>query len=106
MNYIHQLQADLCGHIAAIESMRQSMRQFQSFLNGPKFTGTDNGERKDWIATADVLHWLRESESAALVAGDHAKANWTPPPKPVEQCLRCGCTESLSNGLCSDCNCR
>lgn len=106
MNYIHQLQSDLSGHIAALETYRQQFNLFRAFLHGPKFTGEENGERKDWIATADVLNWLRDVESAALDYGDKAKSQWQPPVKQVEQCLRCGCTESLSNGLCSDCNSR
>lgn len=104
MNYIHQIQADLAGHIACVETLRQQMRQFTAFLHGPKFTGEENGEPKNWINTADVLNWLREVDTAALMAGEHAKANWRPAPK-YEPCVKCGCTEPLNDDkLCSSCS--
>lgn len=79
MNYIHQLQADLAGHIAAVESYKASIAHLRNFLHSDKFTGTEsNGERKDWIATSDVLSMLWAMESNALDAGDNAKANWKP----------------------------
>lgn len=79
MNYIHQLQADLAGHIAAVESFKASISHLRNFLHSDKFTGTEsNGERKDWISTGDVLSMLWAMESNALDAGDHAKANWKP----------------------------
>ena len=43
-----------------ISSALHEIDAFRIFLNGPKFTGTDNGERKDWIATGDVLRELNE----------------------------------------------
>lgn len=79
MNYIQQLKADLSGQIATVESFKQHIHEFRAYLNSPKFTGTENGERKDWIATADVLHWLRETESAALNHGETVKSQWRPP---------------------------
>ena len=66
MNYIHQLKADLAGHIAAQESMRNSIHHMRCFLHSPKFIGVDSdGERKDWISTSDVLAMLQAAESAA-----------------------------------------
>jgi hypothetical protein len=32
-----------------------------AFLHGPKFAGhEENGERRDWVSTGDVIQWLRE----------------------------------------------
>lgn len=64
MNHIKRLQqenADLRAALAAFEANAQA---FQIHLGSAKFTGTENGERKDWIATGDVLSWLRETRSA------------------------------------------
>ena len=51
MNYITMLKE----REAATEQWES---QFRSHLHSDKFKGTDNGERKDWIAVADVLRWL------------------------------------------------
>lgn len=103
MNYIHQLQADLSAQIAVVEYFKADFAKLRAWLHSPKFTGDDNGERKDWISTGDVLTWLREVESGALNHGEQVRADWKPPVQ-YEPCSRCGCTESLKNGLCSDCN--
>lgn len=79
MNYIHQLQRDLAAQIAANEEIRRSMRQFVSFLHSVKFTGDENGERRVWISTGDVLAWIRETESQSEIAGEKAFAEWQPP---------------------------
>jgi len=34
--------------------------EFQRHLSLPKFSGTENGERKDWIATQDVHNRLNQ----------------------------------------------
>ena len=64
MNYILKLQEEnkiLKEKLAQIEI---AMSDFQVFLNSEKFVGVDTyGERKDWIGTSDVLHWLRETKS-------------------------------------------
>ena len=61
MNYINQLQAENTALRAQLEIVRAETSSFRTFLNSPKFVGTEaNGERKDWIATADVIAWLRE----------------------------------------------
>ena len=60
MNYIKQLEerARILGAVRA--DAEAEIIRFQLFLNGPKFTGTENGERKDWISTTDVFHFLQE----------------------------------------------
>ena len=63
MNYILKLQEEnkiLKEKLAQIEI---AMSDFQVFLNSEKFVGDTYGERKDWIGTSDVLHWLRETKS-------------------------------------------
>ena len=64
MNYIKQLEMKARDLGAIVGQTEIEIVRFQTFLNGPKFTGTENGERKDWIATADVITWLRELRSA------------------------------------------
>jgi len=75
MNHIHKLQIDLAQAQATIHSYKAQMAQFSAFLCGPKFTGTENGERKDWIATSDVLFALREMQSQAEAVGEDAATN-------------------------------
>lgn len=60
MNYIKQLQAEN-------EQLRQRLAagiveldEFKVHLHSDKFKGEEGGERKDWIATADVLHRLSD----------------------------------------------
>jgi predicted TPR repeat methyltransferase len=60
MNYIKQLESDRETLQQAIARADRSLDGLLSFMHGPKFQGTENGERKDWIATADVIQWLRE----------------------------------------------
>lgn len=77
MNYRHLLQADLAGHVAAVESFKASINHLRNFLHSDKFTGVESdGERKDWICTGDVLSMLWAMESNALDAGDTAKSEW------------------------------
>ncbi len=66
MNYIAQLRAELAERERQLKAYREAFASFRAQLHGPKFSGTEGGERKDWIATADVLLWLRETESAVL----------------------------------------
>ena len=60
MNYIKDLEAknkELRGVVAGLNS---EIDDFIGFLCGPKFTGVESdGERKDWIATGDVINILR-----------------------------------------------
>jgi hypothetical protein len=60
MNYIKQLEADNKALKQTIADADKNVDNFLCFLHGPKFTGTENGERKDWISTGDVIAWLRE----------------------------------------------
>jgi hypothetical protein len=58
-NYINTLQAenaDLRGKLNEIEEWRAA---FVRHLHSEKFRGTEGGERKDWIATGDVLAQLQ-----------------------------------------------
>lgn len=68
MNYIAQLKQQVSERDARIASLESSMEAFRLHLHSAKFTGTENGERKDWIATGDVLKWLLETRTEALTA--------------------------------------
>lgn len=59
MNFINKLQAENAELKQKLAAASQNVTDFMAFLQGPKFTGTENGERKDWIATGDVIAWLQ-----------------------------------------------
>ena len=61
MNYIKQLQAENKSLNNQIKETNIAIQDFISFLHSDKFSGQQSdGERKDWIATSDVLARLRE----------------------------------------------
>lgn len=75
MNYIKSLQQQLTTEQERITLAEQEIQAFRSHLRSPKFTGTENGERKDWISTGDVerrlqiiLDNLREHEKIITTA--------------------------------------
>lgn len=65
MNYIHQLQNQIVDlhdqHLRRIDRIQE----FVEHLSSPKFGPQADGSRGDWIATADVLNWLRYIEDIA-----------------------------------------
>lgn len=43
--------------------LREKIAELRAHLSLPKFVGADDdGNRKDWVAIADVLAWLRYIE--------------------------------------------
>jgi hypothetical protein len=60
MNYIKSLQAENTELKEKIGTVLNEIDAFIIFLNSSKFTGTEGGERKDWIATGDVIRALNE----------------------------------------------
>jgi hypothetical protein len=67
MNYIHRLQAGFNQARDQIAAIDAEIQAFRLHLTGDKFCGYEaDGERKDWIATADVHRWLDRIASAAL----------------------------------------
>jgi len=60
MNFIQKLQGEVKEKQEKISSVQEEIIGFVLFLRGPKFTGTENGERKDWISTSDVILRLQE----------------------------------------------
>ena len=58
MNYIKRLEAELAELKQRHEAGQQEIREFREHLASAKFVGDDNGERKDWIATSDVINRL------------------------------------------------
>lgn len=62
MNYINQLEADRNNLANKLASVLVELNAFQAFLQtAEKFKGVEsNGERKDWIATKDVINRIQE----------------------------------------------
>jgi hypothetical protein len=59
VNFIHLLQKDNSTLRDGLDLLDTEICDFLQFLNSAKFTGTEsNGDRKDWIATGDVIHRL------------------------------------------------
>ena len=68
MNYILRLQIEVAARDRALASARYHLQALRQHLDLPKFKGTDqDGDRKDWIATADVNHWLDPIETSLHV---------------------------------------
>lgn len=68
MNFIQRLKADIQTRDAALATGQLEIQEFLEFLHSEKFTGVDsNGERKDWIATGDVVRWLQALRSTLEV---------------------------------------
>lgn len=75
MNYIQQLQGELNAALAQIDSFKGSLTNLRTFLHSPKFTGTEsNGERKDWIATSDLIRLLWDMENNAYAKWEEVRA--------------------------------
>lgn len=70
MNHILQLQEDKRKLQAKLDEAHTQINAFRAHLHSSKFQGTEGGERKDWISTADVLHRLRDMEGAMSQAGE------------------------------------
>lgn len=64
MNFIQRLQQENAELRQQLQAAKQRTTDFMTFLLGPKFTGTENGERKDWIATGDVQTWLSDHRTS------------------------------------------
>lgn len=60
MNYIKNLQAQNKALKEQIGAMESQINNFVAFLHSAKFVGFENGARKDWISTGDVINWMRE----------------------------------------------
>lgn len=61
MNYIKQLQEDKNNLANKLAAVLLELDNFNSHLHSEKFCGVDStGERKDWIATEDVILRIRE----------------------------------------------
>lgn len=75
MNHIHALKMENAGLRAQRDNLLQSFQAFRCFLRSAKFSGEEsNGERKDWIATADLFRWMEQAESEAQAESDNARA--------------------------------
>jgi hypothetical protein len=56
MNYIQRLRTEAAELQARIDATAQELAEFRAHLLGPKFQASDNDpDRRDWIATGDVL---------------------------------------------------
>lgn len=75
MNHIHRLQKELETARNELRAKDEMLRAFQVHLTSPKFQGYDSdGERMDWIATSDVLAWIRGIIGAEKPS-DHQEAS-------------------------------
>jgi hypothetical protein len=64
LNHIQRLQADLTAANDKIAAMNEALNDLRRHLLSAKFQTPQNGERADWIATADVLRWVENIKSA------------------------------------------
>lgn len=72
---------------AELAQYRANFNAFRILLHSAKFTGTgEDGSRKDWIATADVLCWLSDTQRDALQAAAE-----------VAPCPHCGAVLPVPN---------
>jgi hypothetical protein len=58
MTYIKKLQADLQAANERAANRSERIEEFRAHLDSPKFREQSDGQRGDWIATADVREWL------------------------------------------------
>ena len=59
MNYIKTLESIGAERAERLQAIHESIEWMRSHLLSDKFNGQDmDGDRKDWIATADVLRWI------------------------------------------------
>lgn len=68
MNHILKLQEQVAAQKQALADVQNNINEFLKYLNSQKFTGVEsNGERKDWISTTDVHHFLVALRSQTIV---------------------------------------
>jgi hypothetical protein len=68
MNHILRLQTENKELKNQLDSVSQELQAFKAYLQtSPKFNGTEQGERKDWIATTDVINRLQEINNLAFI---------------------------------------
>lgn len=66
MNHIHKLQNEVRDLNDQILRRAERIQEFREYLSLPKFSAVQSdGERGDWISTADVQTWLRYIEDIA-----------------------------------------
>jgi hypothetical protein len=58
MNYIKQLEAIINYRQAEAIQRETRVIEFRAHLQSPKFHPQSDGERGDWLSTADVNRWL------------------------------------------------
>ena len=65
MNHIQRLQEEVRRLRLQQQATDHMLHAFRSHLSLPKYAAVQqDGERGDWIATADVLRWLSIIEGA------------------------------------------
>jgi hypothetical protein len=65
-NFIQTLQTNQKAHQENLRDLEREINYFLIHLHSDKFRGTDNGERKDWIATGDVILRMQEMRKIVL----------------------------------------
>lgn len=65
MNYINTLQTIVADRGARLEALHSEVEWMRLHLLSDKFVGVDqDGERKDWVATSDVLRFIERLRAA------------------------------------------
>lgn len=59
-NYIQRLQEEIAALKAQNAATVEAINNQLAFLHSSKFVGEEGGERKDWIATGDIIPVLIE----------------------------------------------
>jgi len=58
MNYIQQLKADVTANANELMRLQECIRELKALALSPKHQGVQpDGERNDWIASADIIRW-------------------------------------------------
>ena len=68
MNYIQQLKDENIALQCRLNTAYKAIEEFNTFLLSSKFTGieangTGAGDRRDWIATGDVLRIMNDIQT-------------------------------------------
>jgi hypothetical protein len=85
VNYIKRLEAENAEKANRLDAVAAELSEFRKHIDLPKFKGTDeDGDRKDWIATADVCDWIEKIRIA-----HHFGTLYDPAPDPTP-CGHCG----------------
>lgn len=62
MNHIQRLQEDRAAYAEQVNQLRDAVYALKALALSPKHQGVQpDGERNDWIASADVIRWCDDT---------------------------------------------